>query len=363
MDTQNTTLDINESLKSNYMLVVLSISKWNATKPDKALAIEVGANHGASPEAVRVTKRIMSGADTELKEVDRALNSIRTYVYSVSLPWSSSDDGAKRGPRLVPTAKSLEVIKHLSHLQGEFQTAMTALKAVYGQRVTEAMANQGTLADPTLYPKVEELDSMFSVRMDLEPVPTVGDFSRMTLPAEVATALGNRMGKRQSKVVENAMHDLTTRITAAVQNMAKQLHKHASGEKTRLYASLVDNVRVLLDLLVTSNLTDDPKLAGLADDMKSLVTHDIKTLKDNAGTAKAVADKAATIVKRLTGKAPAFTPGSKAEKTFNQPQPEPESPEPTPEPEEETPVEPEEQPETNASNAAEEPELDDIWFN
>jgi len=303
--TENATHDINESLKSNYMLLVLSISKWNASKPDKALAIETASAHGASPEAVKVTKKIMSGADTELKNVDKALNSIRTYVYSVSLPWSSSDEGAKRGPRLIPTAKSLEVIQHLAKLQNEFKDAMTELKAVYSQRVQQAMTNQGSLADPTLYPRMDELDSMFSVRFDLEPVPTVGDFSRMTLPANVAEALGNRMGKRQSKVVENAMADLTTRITAAVGNMAKQLHKHASGEKTRLYTSLVDNVRVLLDLLVTSNLTADAQLSELAEDMKHLVTHDIKTLKDNAGTAKAVADKADAVVKKLTGVTPA----------------------------------------------------------
>ena len=177
--------------------------------------------------------------------------------------------------------------------------------------MSQALHNQGGLADPTQYPDVSELDDMFQVRLDIEPVPTVGDFSRMSLPAEVATALGKRMAGRQSKVIENAMADLTNRIVSAVSNMAAQLHKHAKGEKTRLYGSLVDNVRGLLDLLKTSNLTNDPDLDELATMMDSIVTHDIKVLKDNPGTAKAVADKAAAIVQHITG--PKIYAGNKPE--------------------------------------------------
>ncbi len=293
--------DINDALKGNYLLVTLSISRWNASKPDKDLAIEAAAAHGATPEAVRVTKKLMAGADAELNEVNKSLNAIRTYVYNVSLPWAGNDEGAKRGPRLIPTAKSLEIIKQLKLYQDAFKQAMADFKVVYTSRMSQALHNQGGLADPTQYPDVSELDDMFQVRLDIEPVPTVGDFSRMSLPAEVATALGKRMAGRQSKVIENAMADLTNRIVSAVSNMAAQLHKHASGEKTRLYGSLVDNVRGLLDLLKTSNLTNDPGLDELATMMDSIVTHDIKVLKDNPGTAKAVADKADAIVQHIAG--------------------------------------------------------------
>ncbi len=293
--------DINDALKGNYLLVNLSISRWNASKPDKDLAIEAATAHGATPEAVRVTKKLMAGADAELNEVNKSLNAIRTYVYAVSLPWAGNDEGAKRGPRLIPTVKSLDILRQLRVYKNNFNQAMTDFKNVYTQRMSQALHNQGGLADPTQYPDVSELDDMFQVRMDIEPVPTVGDFSRMSLPAEVATALGKRMAGRQSKVIENAMADLTNRIVSAVSNMAAQLHKHANGEKTRLYGSLVDNVRGLLDLLKTSNLTNDPDLDELATMMDSIVTHDIKVLKNNPGTAKAVADKAAAIVQHITG--------------------------------------------------------------
>lgn len=298
------THDINDALKGNYLLVTLSISRWNASKPDHNLAVETATAHGASPEAVRVTKKLMAGADAELNDVNKALNTIRTYIYTVSLPWAGNDEGAKRGPRLIPTAKSLEIIKQLKAYQDAFKQAMTALKGAYNGRVQQALRNQGSLADPTQYPDVSELDSMFTVRMDIEPVPTVSDFSRMSLPAEVANALGKRMAGRQSKVIENAMADLTNRIVTSVSNMATQLHKHKEGTKTRLYASLVDNVKVLLDLLKTSNLTNDPHLSEVADMMSTIVVHDIATIKDNPSLAGAIAEKADAIVLQLNkGKA------------------------------------------------------------
>lgn len=303
--------DINDALKGNFMLIDHTISRWSASKPDRRLAAEAAAAHNASPEAVRVTKKLMAGADGELKAVDKALNAVRTYIYTVSLPWSGSSEGAKRGPRLIPAANALHIIKTLAGLQKEFKSALQALKDVYTVRVQQALANQGTLADPTQYPSVDDLDNMFLIRVDIQPVPTVSDFSRLTLPTAVAEALGDRMAKRQSQEVENAMADMTDRIVTTVGNMAKQLHNHAEGGKTRLYASLIDNVKGILVLVRTANLTADPRLTEIAQMMDGLVLHDIKQLKNSPAKAKEVAKIADAVVSRITTPASELPTGGK----------------------------------------------------
>ena len=289
--------DLNTALSGNYMLVTLAISRWTARKPDKALAAEAAAAHGATPEAVTATRKLMAGADTELKAVETALNAARSYLYQESLPWSTADnDSSKRGPRLVPIKKAMDIIAKLKQHQDEFSVAMTEFKGVYAQRVTDALRNQGTLADATAYPDVSQLDDMFTVRLDITPVPAQGDFSRMSIPANLAQALGGRMAQRHNVAVNNAMSDLHGRISAAVGNMATVLSKHAAGEKTRMYTSLITNVQVLGALLRDTNFTDDAAITAMADRIDELTEYDIGMIKSSPALAGDLAKKATAIV-------------------------------------------------------------------
>jgi hypothetical protein len=295
----NNVTDINDTLAANFLLIEVSIKSWQATKSDKNLARKTAADNGADSNSVAASRRIMSGADTELKAVKSAQQAVRGYLYSSSVPWSSSTDGDLKGPRMVSVTESLKVIKNLKKLQGEFTTALNDFKAVYVQRVAEAINRLGPLANPADYPSVDELDKAFNVTIDISPVPSRSSFENMALPAELSTALANRLAKRHSVQVENAMRDLTSRLTGYVDNMATTLARHASGEKTRLYESLVENVRNTATVLKGSNLTNDPRLTAVASKLDDLTCHDIKALKTSVATADTVAKKAAIVTKEL----------------------------------------------------------------
>lgn len=289
--------DLNNSLQSNYMLVTLSMSRWGAKRQDRQLALETATAHNASPEAVKVTKNIMANADAELSKVNKHLNAIRTYLYSVSLPWANADDGPQRGPRLIPTTNAMNIIAELAKQQKGFKAALNAFKGVYDQRVQEALAAQGSLADASLYPLKDEIDHMFTVRLDYSPVPTISNFQRVTLPAKVTAALGKRMGDRQVAIVEAAQADMLRRTAAAVGNMATQLQKYSDGDTKRLFRSLIDNVEQVGGLLQSANLTDDPQIAELAEQVNTLADYDINDIKQTVGLAGAVAKKAAAVAR------------------------------------------------------------------
>ncbi len=324
IDTSTNLDDLNSTLSNNYLLLDITFKKWSASRPDKTLAKEITTLHGASPEAVNVTRKLMAGADDELKALEKTMGAIRSYAYSVSLPWSTAGEGAsKKGPRLIPALSAMEVLTKLKELQDEFHTAKQDFINVYAQRVADAVKNQGTLVQAPVapatvgaglgylavpansavdvskaYPPVGDLDTMFTVRADISVVPTVADFSRVALPAQLATALGARMGARQEKAMANAMEDLTMRTAAVAARMATQLSKHASGEKTKLYASLVTNVRDLAALLETTNFRSDAKITELADMCRELCVYDIAQLKHSVTASKDISDKADALHKR-----------------------------------------------------------------
>ncbi len=145
------------------------------------------------------------------------LNSIRTYLYENTLPWSG-DSGDKKGPRICPTKKSIELLKELATLQKQFEAAKKRFVNVYMHRVDSAMTNLGSLADRALYPSSAEVGDLFSVSIDMVPVPEVSSFGKMNIPADLAQALGKRMEKQQSKIVDNATAELQSRALEAVDN-------------------------------------------------------------------------------------------------------------------------------------------------
>jgi len=294
--------ELNDALASEYILATMKVKRASFSKRDVALGNKVSDQHNAQADAVATTKKLMVGADQELKAVNAALNSIRTYLYEHTLPWSGDAKDLK-GPRIVLTKQSIGLIKELTALKAEFVVAMKTFKKVYGDRRTAALVNLGTLADPSLYPEESELDDLFGVEFDLSPVPTVSGFGAMNIPAPMAQALGKRMAQKQEKIVANAMAALQERVLETVTNLSDQLHKSADGEGTRLFESLSGNIKPLLGLIDAASLSKDKRLIGLKAELEELSKVDIKAIKKATPKVKrAVALKADKVVKTLSKK-------------------------------------------------------------
>ena len=63
--------------------------------------------------------------------------------------------------------------------------------------------------------------------------------------------------------------------------------------------SLVENIQKLLDVLPSLNLTNDPKIALFADEMRELCAHDAQSLRDNMFTREDVAAKAEAMLDQM----------------------------------------------------------------
>lgn len=292
--------ELNDSLSANYMLVTLKISRWSASKRDVELGNKVSSDNGAAVDAVAATKKLMVGADAELKAVNTVLNSIRTHLYDNSLPWSGDSKDLK-GPRIVPTKQSMKLIKELGAMQKEFDTAMRTFTKVYADRKASALSNLGKLADAALYPTETEIKDLFQVNLELIPVPTVSGFGNMNIPAAMAQALGKRMAQKQQKIVDNAMTALQDRVLETVTNLSDQLHKSADGEGTRLFESLSGNLKPLLGLIDAASLSKDKRLVSLKSEIEALSQVDIKVIKKAKPEVKReIAKKADKVVKELS---------------------------------------------------------------
>lgn len=284
--------ELSDALAANFMLVDMQLRSWSGKSTDRKASTELITSKNAARDSGTFVKNLLASANGELRAVHTRGNAMRTFVYSNSLPWSASD-GAKRGERLISTKKAVQFLQDLNTYKKDYDDAVLELVNVWPARVQEAMSNLGALADHDDYPDANELASLFSVAVDLKPIPAMGDFSRLNVPAELATALGQRHAMAAQVQVSNAMNDLRDRFIEELQRIEKQMTKAAAGEKTRLYETLITNMQVLVDMAKNMNLTGNTKLDELAERIRAKVlARPISAYKDNAPLAKQLADDA-----------------------------------------------------------------------
>lgn len=283
--------ELNDALAANFMLVDLQLKSWGSKKTDRHVSDETILAKGAVKASGRFVKNLLAGADAELLEVTHYQNQIRALVYSRTLPFASNSEGAKRGERLVSATKTFELMKEVNQVKHEHDKAVVRLQAVWDARVAQARINLGGMsAEVSDYPSSADLPDKFLISFDLRPVPAMADFSRVAVPSELSEALGNRLAEQNARQAGVALDDLRERLLGELQRMAKQLGKCASGERTRLYDSLVTNVQDLVALTRTMNIHNNAGLSKLADDIEmQLLKHPVDVYRQHPERAQEVA--------------------------------------------------------------------------
>ncbi len=286
-------IELQGSLQSNYMLIDIQIRSWSGKRTDATASRELLDAKQSTRDGGAFVKNLLASAGAELDLVHKRAAALRHFVYTRTLPWTSSADGAKRGERLIASASAMEFLQAMKAEKASYDEAVRGLVAVWDQRVAQAIHNLGQLGDINDYPVATALPEMFSVHVDMKPIPTLADFERLNIPVALAKGLGQLHEQAAQSRVKNAMDEMKDRMLAELERINTQMSKHANGEKTRLYDSLITNMQGLVQMARNMNLTNNPKLAELADRIElKLLAHPLEVYKNDPNKAAVLADDA-----------------------------------------------------------------------
>lgn len=295
--------ELNDALASNFMLVRVSFRAWGGERINHTITDEVVESKQATRDAGKFSMKLLASADDELKVVRAQMVALRSFVYNRTLPWTLNSEGAKKGDRLIATGESLQFLADTAKMKKGYDDSILELQRVWDTRVAQAKANLGQMGaaiDPSVYPTASQVPSLFAVSIELHPLPTITDFSRLTIPAGLADALGQRLANQTRVQVENAMTDLRDRLAKELSRMASNLAKAGAGEKTKLYESMLTNTHELCLLARSMNLTRSPRFDEIVDRIEaSLLRYPIATLREDVQTAALVAKEAAEVRQEL----------------------------------------------------------------
>ena len=283
------------------MLVRVSISQWTARKHDARISDEVAAQHGTTRDAGRYNKVLI--AKSALDKVAKAAGAARQFHYENTLPWSDMGDA-----RILPSANYFEYSRRMEALQAEFDIARREFIDAYPHYVEEARTRLNGLFDADDYPARSAMVRKFRFKVGVEPLPDASDF-RVKLGADEEARIRADIEVSTKAAIDGAVRDLWQRVHDCVSKMAERLSAYkvemVDGKErvsNPFRDTLVSNLRDLVDLLPRLNLTDDPALARMRDQLADkLCQHEPETLRDNDAVRAQVARDASSLLADMAG--------------------------------------------------------------
>lgn len=282
------------SIANNTMVVNLQISTWSGYKLDKGMTQKVTADANAAADAARVNKHIVP--KESLKEIITAAGSLRTHFYANTLPWGDNGD------RLLPRLIFVEFTQDHGRLCQEFDNAVeNFINEKYLAAREQAEFRMGDMFNPNDYPMPEQLRRKFAVNLDIHGVPTGKDF-RVDMDQVTLDLIKKQIEAKNQDRVTVAIRDVWTRLAEILGHFASKM-----SDDSIFRDSTVKNLEELVDMLPALNITGDPQLEQIRQDIKdSIIGYSPKDLRKDAAVRQAAAKESQRIVDQMSGFMGAF---------------------------------------------------------
>lgn len=260
-------------LAQKAMLATVHVSMWTARRYDASVSEETNRRHNAVEDAGRYNKLLVHKQD--IKDVKSIRTAARQRHYMLTQPWL--DDGS----RLLPASLYMRYASEMGILRNEYTKAADAFVANYPNILKRAQARLNGMFNPDDYPSPANIGSHFGFDIKVMPCPDTNDF-RVDIAQEHLTTIKADFEDQLKKSIDATMLDTKMRVTKLVGHMVERLKAKSSDEGTRLFDSVVDNLRELVEILPDFNLTDDPQLTAITERIKAeLCVTDMEVLRDN----------------------------------------------------------------------------------
>ena len=301
-----TQVDILQAVRESAVLADVSISMWGGTRTDAKLLNEMKTQHNATGDVGKVMLNMLAGADALLKKTRSAFAAVRLRHYELTLPWVSDPHATRQeGPRLLPHMLTDKYMAEMSALKRLAMNQLEEFLTEYPRLIQEAQANLNTMAGSIRYPSVDDLRSSFRVHFDFEPLPEFrnsGNGQTTTgIPLDnfMLERLAKGLHKKQERQLLDAQRHVWERASEPLKRLIDRLSASSDDGKKFFKESTINAVRELVELLPGWNVTGDPALTEITDEIRDLVDGlDSKTLRANdvvrtqtVSAAQKVADK------------------------------------------------------------------------
>jgi hypothetical protein len=284
-------------LKNVALVGKLSITNWEAKKKAKGIEAKAEQDNGAKHGSITARKALLPGAEA-LDNILKHSYGMRTWWAQASAPWFDN------GMRVYNVAGHMDIMAAYGDMARHRDTLIAQFLTEYPELREKARFDLNDLFDEQEYPMPGDVARRFTCTFEVMPLPDTADFRIIEgLTDEMAAQLqADAEAKVQARVTE-ASATTVRRVMEAVRTMADRLTEYSrredNDEKRAFYNTWVSNVQEMAALLPQLNLTNDPAITQLAEEIKAAFDQPAAFYKDNYEARKSAASKAADITSKL----------------------------------------------------------------
>lgn len=243
-------------IQKKALVVNLSISQWSARKLDKKITQDVNHQNLADSDVTRVNKLLISKKHTE--KFQKIVSEARAYHYHNTLIWDDC------GNRLLSTDLYLPYIEKINFYKRRFEFEVKEFFKNYRDIIDKEKERQGLLFKESDYPTESEIKRKFNFGVSFSAVP---------LP-EVPS---NLTESEKDKLKEELENELNSRINKSVKDIwnriyeiLNHIHSKLSDSEAIFKNSMLLNLTDLISILPKLNITNDPKINEITEEMKKI---------------------------------------------------------------------------------------------
>jgi hypothetical protein len=266
------------------LLASLSLALFSPNKTDKRLTSHVLADNHASKGTLRVAKKLLP--EDAVKPLRELHGEIRDFHYKHTLPWGEDNE------RLLSAAAFLSYNDAMRDFRTRHENLAETFVRDYPTYVDAAKIALNGAFDPDDYPDQQTIAGKFRMRLDFKPLPDGADF-RISVMKEAMAELHESVAARVAEATAAARSAEAARLADPLVRLIARLNDSEAVFRD----TLVDNVREIVDLFPSLDVTADPGLRAVHARMRAELYHaDPDTLRNNATVRASTARKAQGIL-------------------------------------------------------------------
>ena len=246
------------ALHESALLVQLAISQYYNQVLDDGTAKKYAAAEGVNTDTmgVKFLRGVMpKGA---LSEVTAVLKALRTYHYTVTMPWSDGNQ------RLLPSAEYFKYVQRVNEYQARLGRALEHVVLNLDVYRNQARAAGAKFVDEE-FPTAEHLRGRFQVRITFHQIPSVGDFRLKQIDGDIERVKDQLRLAMADQVRGSAQKHLVT-LYGRLSFMVMRL----KDPQAKIFSSVLDSLRSTAEL--------GKSLEGVAPDLGTYSTDTLNVL-------------------------------------------------------------------------------------
>lgn len=247
------------SIASKAMVLSLQIGMWSGHRLDKEKSAEVTRDANAAHGAARVNKHLIP--KEALAPISQAAGAVRNHFYSKTLPWKDNGD------RLLTRVMYQQFIAEHGELQQQFKDAVDHFaNHVYPAVREQAEFRMGELFKAEDYPAMSDIARRFYVSLDIDAITESNDFRVSGLDADDVEKIKTDMEEALQSRITKAMQDVWRRVADTLGHFGDRMQGDAIFRD-----STVTNLKEIAALLPGLNITNDPALSKIGDEIQKMI--------------------------------------------------------------------------------------------